>query len=79
VLRELAEQVRNGDPIAGLMAESFLVPGNQLLTAAGRAGLVYGQSITDACIGWADTADLLDELASASRDRRQMAMVGVGG
>jgi 3-deoxy-7-phosphoheptulonate synthase len=79
VLRELAEQVRSGEPIAGLMAESFLVPGNQPLTDAGRAGLVYGQSITDACIGWPETAVLLDELASASRDRRQMAMVGAGG
>jgi 3-deoxy-7-phosphoheptulonate synthase len=70
VLRELAEQFRSGDPIAGVMAESFLVPGNQPLTEAGREGLVYGQSITDACIGWPETADLLGVLAAASRDRR---------
>ncbi|GAB3614033.1 3-deoxy-7-phosphoheptulonate synthase [Humibacter ginsengisoli] len=79
VLRELADQVRAGDPIAGVMAESFLVPGNQPLTDAGRDGLVYGQSITDACIGWQETAELLDVLASASHDRHQMAMVGADG
>ena len=69
VLRELADQVRAGDAIAGVMAESFLVPGSQKLTDAGRAGLVYGQSITDACIGWDDTVALLGELAAAARDR----------
>lgn len=79
VLRELADQVRSGDPIAGVMAESFLVSGNQPLTEAGREGLVYGQSITDACVGWPETAELLEVLAAASRERRQMAMVGADG
>jgi 3-deoxy-7-phosphoheptulonate synthase len=78
VVRELAEQVRSGDPIAGIMAESFLVPGNQPLTDAGREGLVYGQSITDACIGWPETADLLDVLTAASRDRRARLAAGIG-
>ncbi|MGA0566685.1 3-deoxy-7-phosphoheptulonate synthase [Rathayibacter sp. KR2-224] len=71
VLRELAEQITSGDPIAGVMAESFLVPGNQPLTEAGRGALVYGQSITDACIGWDDTASLLDVLAHAARARAE--------
>ncbi|NNC11371.1 3-deoxy-7-phosphoheptulonate synthase [Planctomonas sp. JC2975] len=71
VLRELADQVRAGEPIAGVMAESFLLPGNQPLTDAGRAGLVYGQSITDACIGWDDTAVLIGELADAARARSE--------
>jgi 3-deoxy-7-phosphoheptulonate synthase len=79
VLRELADQVRAGEPIAGIMAESFLVPGKQQLTEAGRTGLVYGQSITDACIGWPETAMLLDVLATASHERRQAAMAGAGG
>ena len=82
VLHALADQVRAGDPIAGVMAESFLVPGNQPLTEAGRAGLVYGQSITDACIGWDDTAALLEVLADAARaraSRAQIAMSGEGG
>jgi 3-deoxy-7-phosphoheptulonate synthase len=74
VLHELAHQVRAGDPIAGLMAESFLVPGNQPLTDAGREALVYGQSITDACIGWDDTRELLDELAAAARARIEQAV-----
>ena len=69
VLRELADQVRAGEPIAGVMAESFLAPGNQKLTDAGLAGLVYGQSVTDACIGWDDTAELLGELAAAAGAR----------
>jgi 3-deoxy-7-phosphoheptulonate synthase len=69
VLHELAEQVRAGEPIAGVMAESFLVPGNQSLTDAGRDALVYGQSITDACIGWDETATLLRELAAAANAR----------
>ncbi len=75
VLRRLAEQVRAGDPIAGVMAESFLVPGSQALTASGRAGLVYGQSITDACIGWDDTEALLGVLAEASRERMRQPAV----
>lgn len=57
------------------MLESFLVEGRQDLpqTAAGvidRSRLVYGQSITDACIGWDTTAELLRELAAAVRARR---------
>jgi 3-deoxy-7-phosphoheptulonate synthase len=65
VAREIAAQVAAGEPIAGLMIESFLVPGRQDLGPS----LVYGQSITDACIGWDDTAELLGELAAASRAR----------
>jgi 3-deoxy-7-phosphoheptulonate synthase len=67
VISELAEQVRAGDPIAGVMIESFLVAGRQDLTDAGLPGLVIGQSITDACIGWGDTDDALHELAAAVR------------
>jgi 3-deoxy-7-phosphoheptulonate synthase len=74
VVRELATQIAAGEPIAGLMIESFLVAGRQELGTSGvsgLAGLVYGQSITDACIGWDDTATLLEELAVASRTRRR--------
>jgi len=45
--------------------ESFLQEGNQKLIN-GKAE-VFGQSITDACIGWEDTEKLLEQLASASR------------
>jgi 3-deoxy-7-phosphoheptulonate synthase len=50
------------------MIESFLVPGRQDLT--GPAPLTYGQSVTDACMGWDTTADVLADLALAVRNRR---------
>jgi 3-deoxy-7-phosphoheptulonate synthase len=63
VVRELAEQISNGDPIAGIMIESFIEPGRQDLS---DQPLVYGKSVTDACIGWDVTAELLTELAQAA-------------
>jgi 3-deoxy-7-phosphoheptulonate synthase len=69
VAREIAEQVAAGERgIAGVMVESFLVAGRQELSDPFR--LVYGQSITDACIGWDDTVALLQDLATAARERR---------
>jgi 3-deoxy-7-phosphoheptulonate synthase len=50
------------------MIESNLVAGAQKLVAG--QPLVYGQSITDACIDWAETQKLLAELAAAVRARR---------
>ena len=50
------------------MMESFLVEGRQDL--ADPARLVYGQSITDACMGWEMTVPVLQELAAAVRARR---------
>ena len=56
--------------IAGLMLESFLVEGRQEL-ALGRADdLTYGQSVTDACMGWETTVDCLHDLAHAIEVRR---------
>ncbi|SDO39149.1 3-deoxy-D-arabinoheptulosonate-7-phosphate synthase [Nakamurella panacisegetis] len=69
VAGELAAQVAAGEPISGIMLESFLQPGRQNLTDAGLTGLVFGQSITDACMGWDDTAVVLAELAAAARTR----------
>jgi 3-deoxy-7-phosphoheptulonate synthase len=77
VVREIADQVVAGDPIAGVMIESFLVAGRQELTEAGASGLTFGQSITDACIGWDDTAALLDDLAGAVDRKRQGALTSV--
>ncbi|WP_262851449.1 3-deoxy-7-phosphoheptulonate synthase [Mumia quercus] len=69
VVREIAHDVAAGDAgIGGVMLESFLVPGKQ---SPAPSGLTYGQSVTDACIGWDVTADLLEELATASQARRQ--------
>jgi 3-deoxy-7-phosphoheptulonate synthase len=67
VVRELAARIGGGEPgIVGLMLESFLVAGRQELTG----DLTYGQSVTDSCLSWGTTADLLDELAAAVADRR---------
>lgn len=69
VCRDVAAQVANGDRrILGVMVESNLVAGAQKLVAG--KPLVYGQSITDACIGWEETVSLLDELAAAVRQGR---------
>jgi 3-deoxy-7-phosphoheptulonate synthase len=54
--------------ITGLMLESFLVAGRQQLGDPGR--LTYGQSITDSCIDWETTVEVLDGLAGAVRARR---------
>jgi len=62
VLRDVSEQIRRGsDSIFAVMIESHLVEGRQDL-APGRA-LTYGQSVTDACLGWAQTRDALRALA----------------
>ena len=69
VAREIAGQIGGGQRgIAGVMIESFLVPGRQEL--AGPAELTYGQSVTDACMGWDTTAGVLADLAAAVRERR---------
>src|SRR6202012_5954896 len=70
---EIADQVADGNKaITGVMLESFLVEGAQKLSDAVDGQLVYGQSITDACLGWEDTVQALDRFASAvqARDRK---------
>ncbi len=68
VLEDVAGQVAAGDGrITGVMIESHLVAGRQDL---GAAPLVYGQSITDGCLGWDDTAQVLQQLAQAVERRR---------
>jgi len=72
VCRELIAQIREGAPgILGAMLESHLHPGRQRWTPG--APLRYGVSITDGCMGFAETEALLRELAGAvrSRQRRQ--------
>lgn len=67
---EIAEQVAAGNgAIVGVMLESFLVEGRQELGGGGEA-LVYGQSITDACMDWGATVSVLRRLAGAVRERR---------
>ncbi len=65
----VAQQLSAGSQaIVGVMLESFLVAGRQDLDAAGD--LVYGQSVTDACLDWERTAVILDKLAGAVGARR---------
>jgi 3-deoxy-7-phosphoheptulonate synthase len=71
VLRDVAARIARGDrSVFGLMLESFLVQGRQD-TAPGKS-LVYGQSVTDACLGWDETEPLVAELAEAVRARRAL-------
>ena len=69
VAEDVAGQVEAGQAgISGVMLESFLVPGRQDL----GGDLTYGQSVTDACMGWEPTVTVLERLAAASgrRSRR---------
>ena len=67
VVDTISQQIEAGNKnITGVMIESHLVEGNQKITDS----LNYGQSITDACIGWDDTITCLDSLSSAVKKRR---------
>lgn len=85
VIREIGAQISAGqEAIAGLMIESFLVAGAQKLDPEklkrnGGEGLVYGQSVTDKCIGIDDTVDVLALLAESVRQRRQAPKVTPSG
>ncbi|MGC9158495.1 MAG: 3-deoxy-7-phosphoheptulonate synthase [Terracidiphilus sp.] len=69
VCRDVARQIAAGNrKIMGVMIESNLIEGAQKLVPG--KPLVYGQSITDGCIGWEETHALLAELAAAVRNRR---------
>ncbi len=71
VCASIGEQLAAGDArIIGVMIESHLVAGRQE-QVAGRP-LTYGQSITDACLGWEDSVQALDTLAQAVRQRRSV-------
>ncbi|WP_328464798.1 3-deoxy-7-phosphoheptulonate synthase [Actinoplanes sp. NBC_00393] len=67
VAEDVAQQLEAGQRgISGVMLESFLQPGRQNLGGS----LVYGQSVTDACMGWDATVSVLERLAAASAKRR---------
>jgi 3-deoxy-7-phosphoheptulonate synthase len=72
VAGDVAHQIADGDDrIMGVMLESHLVGGRQA-RAPGQP-LVYGQSITDGCLGWDATEPVVQELAEAVLRRRQRA------
>ncbi|KAI9228229.1 MAG: 3-deoxy-7-phosphoheptulonate synthase [Piptocephalis tieghemiana] len=76
VCSNVASQISAGDTdIVGVMIESNLVEGRQDVPPEGPSGLVYGKSITDACVHWDDTVAMLEELSSAVKARRRLAKV----
>ena len=67
VIENISEQIKLGDKnIKGIMIESHLNEGNQKISD----NLKYGQSITDACMGWEDTINCLNKLNDAVVERR---------
>jgi 3-deoxy-7-phosphoheptulonate synthase len=74
VMKDVGGQLAAGNRcIFGVMVESHLNGGAQKFTPGKdeAAKLAYGQSITDACIDWADTVGVLDGLAQAVKARRR--------
>ncbi len=70
VNQDLCNQISSGsNNIIGVMIESNLIEGNQ--SSDKKDKLEYGQSITDACVGWEDTEIMLNLLSSAVKNRRQ--------
>jgi len=73
VARDIAGQVAGGSRhVFGLMVESHLNPGAQKFTPGkdDAKALEYGKSITDACLGWNDSLDVLEILSAAVLKRR---------
>ncbi len=69
--KNVANQISDGNPnIIGLMLESFLQEGSQKMT--NMETMTFGQSITDACLCFEDTKHLLNEIASAVKNRRKI-------
>ena len=76
VAADIAQQIESGSrQVFGVMLESHLVAGAQKFNAGQDdvCQLVYGQSITDACLGWSDTVAVLEQLSQAVQTRREHA------
>jgi 3-deoxy-7-phosphoheptulonate synthase len=68
VMRDVVQQIREGNrSVVGLMVESFIEPGNQPIPAD-RSQLRYGCSVTDACVGWDTTVEMLRSAREALRE-----------
>jgi 3-deoxy-7-phosphoheptulonate synthase len=73
VAKDIAAQIAGGsNRVFGVMVESHLQPGAQKFTPGKDelSGLEYGKSITDACLGWDDSVQVLDTLSQAVKQRR---------
>ena len=73
VAQTIGDQLRQGeDAIVAVMIESYIFEGNQPAGTTGLASLKKGVSITDACINWDTTVEVLEQLADAVRVRREV-------
>ena len=73
VAQTIGDQLREGETaIVGVMIESNINEGNQKVPPEGPSGLKKGVSITDACIDWDTTVEVLNQLADAVRTRRKV-------
>lgn len=73
VISDICSQLIAGQTgITGVMFESNINAGNQKSDGTGRGNLKYGVSITDACVDWAMSLDMLDELDAAVGKRAEL-------
>jgi len=72
IAKQLESNTETSSMIMGVMMESNLVEGRQDIPPAGPAGLKHGQSVTDACLSWAQTVPALDRLRQGVRGRREL-------
>lgn len=73
VLDSVIEQISGGEnSIIGVMIESHINEGKQSMPpgSSGKSALKYGVSITDSCVSWESTVDMMTNLAKAVRERR---------
>jgi len=78
VIDSICEQLAAGDrTITGVMIESHINEGRQDVPEEGPSGLKYGVSITDACVNWEMTVDMLNKLNEAVKQRRS-AVIAAG-
>ena len=73
VAQTIGDQLREGETaIVGVMIESYINEGSQKVPAEGPSALKKGVSITDACVDWDTTIEMLEQLADAVRTRRKL-------
>lgn len=75
VLQSVVEQIENGErALMGVMIESHINEGKQSMPPGkeGKSALKYGVSITDSCVSWETTVDMLKNLSKAVQKRREL-------
>jgi 3-deoxy-7-phosphoheptulonate synthase len=69
VMKDVVHQIREGNgSVVGLMVESFLEAGSQPILPPDRSQLRYGVSVTDACVSWDTTAEMIRNAREVLRD-----------